>query len=195
MPGKRDRQGQAGEVRGLQSIQSPTWAPGLRSPLGCCGSQDLHCKASARALHTTATSLSAGPAGPRPTGLGQRSPGRDTGSPSEWTDPCEYGKAAGPPVQDAPFPPAPQESFRCEGVSGVDTEEVSKNQRWTRRAVCLPTTQSLGPDHHRPHDTLCSRFFLKVRVPGTVSNPRTGISGSPGITDTSTWKVGHVSGT
>lgn len=108
--------------------------------------QDLHCKAGAPgALHTTATS-SAGPAGPCPTGLAREVQEETQGHLPSGPDPCEYGKAAGPLIQGVSPSLSTQESFRCEGVSGVDTEEVSKNQRWTR-AVCLPTTQSLGPDH------------------------------------------------
>ena len=89
---------------------------------------------------------SAGPAGPRPIGLAREVREETQGHLQSEPDPCEDGKAAGPQIQGVSPSLSTQESFRCEGVSGVDTEEVSKNQRWTC-AVCLPTTQSLGPDH------------------------------------------------
>ena len=133
--------------RGLQGIQGPTWAPGLRLPplVAAADPQDDHYDAGAPgALHDTAMP-SAGPAGPRPIGLAREVREETQGHLQSEPDPCEDGKAAGPQIQGVSPSLSTQESFRCEGVSGVDTEEVSKNQRWTC-AVCLPTTQSLGPD-------------------------------------------------
>ena len=134
--------------RGLQGIQGPKWAPGLCLPplVAAADPQDDHYDAGAPgALHDTAMP-SAGPAGPRPIGLAREVREETQGHLQSEPDPCEDSKAAGPQIQGVSPSLSTQKSFRCEGVSGVDTEEVSKNQRWTC-AVCLPTTQSLGPDH------------------------------------------------
>ena len=83
---KREREGQAGAGRALQSIQSLTWDPGPCLP------------ALAAATDPQTTRVRLGPSSPpRPCNVlcwpcwspppraGQRGPGRDTGSPSEWT--------------------------------------------------------------------------------------------------------------
>ena len=138
---KRERQGQAGVGRGLQSIQSLTWDPGpcLPPSHGCCRSPDHHGESGAPgALHDPAMS-SAGPAGPRPRGLAREVQEETQGHLQSGPDPCQLRKAASPQIQGVSPSPSTQESFRCEGVSG-----------WTQRRSQRTRDAHVPADHSEP---------------------------------------------
>ena len=184
---KRERQGQAGVGRGLQSIQSLTWDPGpcLPPSHGCCRSPTTMASLGPQEPSTTLQCPLLVLLVPAPEGWPERSRKRHRVTFRVDLTLVSSGRQQAPRFRASPPPLPPKRASGvrvCRGGHRGGLKEPEMH-------MCLPTTQSLGPDH-LSQDTLCSRSSLRVRVPGTGSSPRDDVTGSPGITDTSTWKVG-----